>query len=256
MDLAKIERVVPLDTDSLGIQIIQNKQPPLKRPVFLVDGELDPRLNEYEITKLMNKSNFTLFLGRAGSGKTSMIVSLLNSPALFKKVYHTIYLFMGKISRDSIKGSFFDKQLPPDQIYDELTISNLNDVYEKIKQDAEDGYKSLIIMDDVQKELKQTDIEKQLLHIVNNRRHLKTSIWCANQNYINLPRSIRMGLTDMFVWKVNKREIENIFTEQIEQHKTKFEDVLKILFSNPHDFFYINMNSQRLFNNWNEIIII
>lgn len=248
MDLA--ERLVPL-----GIQIIQNKEPPLKRPVFLVDDELDPRLNKYEITKLMNKSNFTLFLGRAGSGKTSMIVSLLNSPALFKKVYHTIYLFMGKNSRDSIKGSFFDKQLPPEQIYDELTISNLNDVYEKIKQDAEDGYKSLIIMDDVQKELKQTDIEKQLLHIVNNRRHLKTSIWCANQNYINLPRSIRMGLTDMFVWKVNKREIENIFTEQIEQHKTKFEDVLKILFSNPHDFFYINTNSQRLFNNWNEIII-
>jgi hypothetical protein len=238
-----------------GITIIHNKEPTLKRPVFLVDGELDPRLNEYEITKLMNKSNFTLFLGRAGSGKTSMIVSLLNTATLFKKVYHTIYLFMGKNSRDSIKGSFFDKQLPPEQIYDDLTIDTLNDVYEKIKQDAEEGYKSLIILDDVQKSMKDTEVEKQLLNIVNNRRHLKTSIWCANQNYISLPRSIRMGLTDMFVWKVNKREVENIFAEQIEQHKNKFDDVLKLLFKNPHDFFYINTNSQRMFNNWDELIL-
>jgi len=241
--------------DSLGIQIIHNKEPPLKRPVFLVDGELDARLNDYEITKLMNKSNFTLFLGKAGSGKTSMIVSLLNSPSLFKKVFHTIYLFMGKNSRDSIKGSFFDKQLPQEQIFDELNIANLNEVYERIKQDSEDGYKSLIILDDVQKNLKTNEVEKQLLHIVNNRRHLKTSIWCANQNYINLPRSIRMGLTDMFVWKINKREVENIFAEQIEQHKHKFDDVLKLLFKNPHDFFYINTNSQRMFDNWDEIII-
>lgn len=238
-----------------GIKIIHNKEPTLKRPVFLVDGELDPRLNEYEITKLMNKSNFTLFLGRAGSGKTSMIVSLLNTPSLFKKVYHTIYLFMGKNSRDSIKGSFFDKQLPPEQIYDELTIDTLNDVYEKIKQDAEEGYKSLIILDDVQKSMKDTEVEKQLLNIVNNRRHLKTSIWCANQNYINLPRSIRMGLTDMFVWKVNKREVENIFTEQIEQHKNKFDVVQKLLFKKPHDFMYVNTDTQRLFDNWNEVII-
>jgi GTPase SAR1 family protein len=239
----------------MSISIIHNKKPNLKRPEFLVDGILDEKLNQYEITKLMNKSNFILFLGKAGSGKTSMIVSLLNTPNLFKKVYNTIYLFMGKNSRDSIKGSFFDKQLPPEQIFDELNIDNLNEVYDRIKEDSDEGYRSLIILDDVQKQLKDKDVEKQLLHIVNNRRHLKTSIWCANQNYINLPRSVRMGLTDIFCWKVNKTEMENIFNEQIEQHKEKFNDVLKLLFKEPHDFFFIDTNSQRLFSNWDEIII-
>ena len=237
------------------IKIINNKEPKLKRPHFLVDGELDERLNDFEITKLMNKSNFTLFLGKAGSGKTSMIISLLNTPTLFKKVYHTIYLFMGKNSRDSIKGGFFDKQIPPEQIFDELTIESLDEVYERIKEDADEGYKSLIILDDVQKQLKDKDVEKQLLHMVNNRRHLKLSIWCANQNYINLPRAVRMGLTDMFVWHVNKKEMENIFIEQVEQHKDRFNDVLNLLFKTQHAFFYINTNSQRIFNNWNEIII-
>lgn len=237
------------------ISIQHNEAPPLKRPTFLVDGKLHNKLDDYEITKLMNRSNFTLFLGVAGSGKTSMIISLLKTPELFKRVYNSIYLFMGKNSRDSIKGNFFDRKIPAEDIFDELTIEYLDEVYNRIQEDAEKGYRSLIIMDDVQKQLKDNEVQKQLLHIVNNRRHLKTSIWCANQNYINLPRSVRMGLTDIFVWKVNKREMENIFAEQIEQHKDKFQGVLKLLYKKPHDFFYLNTNTQRMFNNWDEIII-
>jgi hypothetical protein len=239
----------------MSIKILHYKEPPLKRPKFLVDGVLDPKLDDYEITKLMNKSNFTLFLGPAGSGKTSQIVSFLNTPELFKKVYHSVYLFMGKNSRDSIKGGFFDKKIPPENIFDELNIEYLNEVYDRIKEDSDDDYRSLIILDDVQKQLKDKDVEKQLLHIVNNRRHLKTSIWCANQNYINLPRSVRMGITDLFCWKVKKREMENIFNELIEQHKDKFQEILKLLFNEQHDFFYLNTNTQRIFNNWDEIII-
>lgn len=239
----------------MSIQIINNKEPKLLRPTFLVDGKLDSKLDDYEVTKLMNKSNFTLFLGPAGSGKTSMIVSLLNTPHLFKRIYHTIYLFMGKNSRDSIKGSFFDKNIPPEQIYDELTEDSLNDVYDKIKEDADEGYLSLILLDDVQRQMKDKKVEKLLLHIVNNRRHLKTSIWCANQNYINMPRPIRMGLTNIFVWKVKKREIESLLTEQIELPKDKFEEVNKLCFQNPHDFMFLDSVSQRLFSNFNEIKI-
>ena len=41
-------------------------------PKFSVDTELDSKLNDYEITLLMNKSNFTLYLRNAGSGKSSL----------------------------------------------------------------------------------------------------------------------------------------------------------------------------------------
>lgn len=239
----------------MSIYIINNKEPNLKRPTFLVDGKLDSKLDLYEITKLMNKSNFTLFLGPAGSGKTSMIISFLNTENLFKRVYHTVYLFMGKNSRDSIKGTFFDKQIPPEQIYDDLTEDNLNEVYNKIKDDAEEGYLSLILMDDVQRQMKDKKVEKLLLHMVNNRRHLKTSIWCANQNYINIPRPVRLGLTNIFCWKVKKREIENLLTEQIELPKDKFEEINKLCFKEPHDFMFLDSNSQRLFSCWNEIKI-
>ena len=238
-----------------GLHIKSNKEPPLKKPSFLVDGKLDEKLDEYDITSLMNKSNFTLFCSKAGGGKTTMIVSFLNSPNIFKKVYHTIYLFMGKNSRDSIKGNFFDKNIGDDQIFDELNIENLNEVYERVKEDAVEGYKSLIIFDDVQKQLKDKYVEKQLLHMVNNRRHLGLSLWLANQNYFALPRQVRFGLTDIFLFNVSKKELENINEEQLELPREMFHNVIKLCFKNPHDFMYINPNTQRIFCNWDEIII-
>jgi len=238
-----------------SIYIKQNTEPPLKKPVFLVDGKLDDKLDTYEITKLMNKSNFSLFCSKAGGGKTTMIVSLLNTPHLFKKVYHTIYLFMGKNSRDSIKGSFFDKNIGEEQIYDELNVDNLNEVYEKVKEDATEGYKSLLIGDDIQKQLKDKDVEKLFLHMVNNRRHLGLSLWLANQNYFSLSKQARFGLTDIFLFNVSKKELENINDEQIELPKDTFNSIVKMCFKEPHDFMYINPNSQRIFCNWNEIII-
>lgn len=237
------------------IEIIENKSPKLARPEFSVDGRLAKKLDDYEITKQLNKSNFTLFLGKPGSGKTSMLVSLLNTPSLFKGVFHNIFLFMGKNSRDSIKGSFFDKEIPPDAIFDELTFDNLNSVYDTIRDDAEEGYKSLVIMDDVQRSMKDVEVQKLLLHMVNNRRHLGLSVWMANQNYISLPRPVRMVLTNLFVWKVNKREFQALFEEMVEMHKDKFLDVLSTLYKGSHDFLFIDCISQRIFDNWNEIII-
>lgn len=232
-----------------------NKEPKLKLPTFSVDNQLDKKLNEYEISSLMNKSNFTLFLGKAGSGKTSLLVSFLNTPALFKKVYHNIFLFMPPNSRSSLKDSFFDKNLPKEQIYDDVSYDDLLDVYEIAKDNALENCNTLIIFDDVQKFFKDKDIQKLLLHMINNRRHARISIWICAQNYITIPRMVRQGLTDLFVFKINKTEMENIFLEQVEQYKDDFMKIMKSCYTESHNFLYINTNSQRMFCNWNEILI-
>ena len=52
----------------------KNKKPFLKSPTFTVDGKLNEKLDSIEIFKLMNKSHFCLFLGEAGSGKSSLVL--------------------------------------------------------------------------------------------------------------------------------------------------------------------------------------
>lgn len=238
----------------MDIVVKHNQVPKLKLPKFSVDNELDDKLNDYDITKLMNKSNFSVFLGKAGSGKSSLLISFLKTPALFKRVYSTILLFMPPNSRASIKDSFFDKHLPPEQIYDEVSLEKLKEAYDIAQGNATEGDNTLIVFDDTQKYFK-GECEKFLLHMINNRRHARLSIWFAVQTYNSIPRQVRQGITDMFVFKINKTEMENIFSEQIEQHKELFIEILKFVFQKSHDFLYINTNSQRLFSNWNELLI-
>lgn len=236
------------------IYVVKQTKPPLLMPKFTVDGMLHKKLEKYEITKLMNKSNFTAFIAKPMSGKTSMITALLKTPQLFKKVFHKIILFMPQNSRQSIKGGFFDKQLPPEQIHDRLDLSSLMEVYKQMREDAEDNKKTLIIFDDVQKNFK-GDCEKLLLEISSNRRHLKCSIWLVAQNYFTIPKQVRMNFTNLFVWRLAKAQMRSIFEEQIDLFKDCWEDILAKTYSNIHDFLFIDQNTQRLFFNWDEIIV-
>lgn len=238
----------------MSISILKNKIPVLKLPKFSVDNELDSKLNEYPITSLMNKSNFTLFLGKAGSGKSSLLISFLQTPSLFKKVYHNIFLFMPSNSRASIRNGFFDNNLPEEQIFDDVNLENLQSVYDKAQEDAREDLNTLLIFDDVQKYFKGEN-EKLLLHIINNRRHSRISIWFACQTYGSIPKQVRQGLTNLFIFKVNKVEMENIFTECIEQHKKSFLEILNLVYDKSHNFLFLDTNSQRLFKNWDEIKI-
>ena len=237
----------------MSIQIKHNDAPNLKKPKFTVDTQLHEKLNEYEITRLMNKHNFTLFLGKAGSGKSTLLISMLNTPSLFKKVYHKIILFCPANSRASIKNDFWSV-LPDEQIYDELTEETLQMAYDEAQENALGGFKTLIVLDDVQKALK-GECEKLLLSMVNNRRHNFLSIWLCCQTYNSIPRQVRQGLTDLFIFKVNSTEIRNILDEAVEIEPDIFRQILKIAYKNPHDFLYINHATQRIFNNFDEIII-
>jgi hypothetical protein len=231
-----------------------HRKPKLEMPSFTVDGKLKDKLDDIEIFKLMNKSHFACFLGKAGQGKSSLVISFLQSKEAFKKCWHDVYLMCPANSRFSIKDDFWGSNLDPENIYDDLTIDNLIEVYAKIENNREHNYKSLIILDDVQKALK-GDCEKLLLHIINNRRHNKICIWMCCQNYKSIPMQVRLTLTDLFIFKIGKQELENIYKELTEIDKNKFNLITNNAYKNQGDFIYLNCLTQRLFNNFSEIIL-
>jgi GTPase SAR1 family protein len=236
------------------IHIKHNPVPKLNKPTFSVDGKLHDKLDDFEITKLMNKHNVTLFLGRGGSGKSTLLISFLKSKPLFKRIYHKIILFCPPNSRGSISNDFWGKNLEDEDIYDELNLENLQEAYDIAEGNRDEGLRTLIIFDDTQKQMK-GEAEKLLLHMINNRRHASLSIWMACQNYISIPKQVRQNLTDMFIFKVSKVEMSNIFTEHLELSKDVFEKLQQILFKQPHEFLYINTLTGRLFQNWDELVI-
>ncbi len=85
-----------------------NKKPHLPKIIFECDEEIHEKLNKYELTKaFLNKSNTTVFIGRQGSGKTSLMINIIKQ--LYKKCFHRIYLFMPETSRKSLKNNIFEK---------------------------------------------------------------------------------------------------------------------------------------------------
>ena len=172
------------------IRIKENNKPNIEKIKFECDEEIHKKLNEYELTKdFLNKSNTTIFIGRQGSGKTSLMINIIKK--LYKKCFHFIYVFMPHSSRKSLHNNIFDKYLDSSQIYEELNEESINELYIKLKYNSENGYRSLVIYDDVQKSLKDNTVLLSLKNIIANQRHLKVCNIILLQNYYALDKSLR-----------------------------------------------------------------
>ena len=93
-----------------------------------------------------------------------------------------------------------------------------------------------------------------LKRLIFNRRHLKLNIIITSQSYVNLPLDIRKNISNLILFKPSKKEFQLVFDELVETKKELFQDVLKISYDDPHNFLFLNVNSQRMFKNWDELI--
>ena len=203
--------------------LIHNKAK-LKMPEFKVDEPLSKNIDDPLLSN-MNKSFCCGLVGKAGSGKTSLMISFIQTPKYFKKVFNKIYVFMPNSSRNSMKNNIFSV-LPEDQLFEGVSYEILSEVYDRLLESTENNHKSLLVFDDVQSYLKNKEVEVNLLHIIANRRHLRCSCFIVAQNYNKIPKNIRQSFTDLFLFNVGKEEYINIFEENINFSKDDFSKVL------------------------------
>jgi hypothetical protein len=235
------------------IRIKENNKPDIQKIKFECDVELHKKLNDFPLTKeFMNKSNTTVFIGRQGSGKTSLMINIVKR--LYKKCFHYIYVFMPQTSRNSLANNIFDKYLPEEQIYEELNQDTISDLYARLKENSASGYKSLVIYDDVQKALKNNSVLLSLKNIIANQRHLGVVNLILLQNYMALDKSLREIISNIVLFKLNKTQTERIFLECVESARDKFEEIRNIVFDKPYTWMFINLSSQRIFKEWDEVI--
>lgn len=235
----------------MNFELKKNKKPNLKHVEMTCDGGISSKLNKYELTKFLNCHQTTMLLGAPGSGKSSLIGSLFSSKELLNQTYHNLYIFCPQNSINSMKDNIFESIKNQ---YDELTYENLDEVVNKIKE--EDGrYCNAIIMDDQGAYLKNKETRKLLKMLIFNRRHLRTSIFFLCQTYLSVDREIRKLFSNLFIFKVSKKELELVFDEHIEQAKDLILPISKFVFNEKYNFLFINVDSGKLFRNWDEIII-
>jgi hypothetical protein len=77
----------------------------------------------------------------------------------------------------------------------------------------------------------------------------------ACQTYKSIPRQVRQGLTSLFIFKIQKGEMATIFEEQVEIDDKIYKEILGLAYKGAHDFIFIDSTTQRIFINWDEVII-
>ena len=231
------------------LSIKKNEKPQLKVCEMMCDKKLHDKLDKYDLTSFLNNHSTTLFIGRPKSGKTSLLYSFFKSREIFKNTFDKIFLFQPEQSRASMKDKLFDK-IPDEQKYNELNLENLNEVENNLSE-----YNNVILFDDMTAYLKDGEIKKKLKELVFNRRHKHLSIIFLVQTYLSIEKDIRKLFSNIFVFKCSKKEMEMIFDEVVELPKDYILPIMKIVYDKPYQYLFINTDSQRLFKNFDEIII-
>ena len=239
------------------IKIIKNPTVKLSIPKFLCDTDCVGEHLQEPLLQLLNVYGFLCVIGRPASGKTSLAISMITQrkPKIYRKTHHHIIVIMPQNSINSLKNNPF-KVLPDDNIYHELDNDSIDTIYSRIDGYSKKDEKTILFIDDMTADLKKgkfiIDTFKKLVY---NRRHLKLNIIITAQSYVNIPLDLRKNIQNMIMFKPPKKELEIVFTELFESKKDMFMDVMRMAYDDKHNFLFLNVPSQRLFKNFDELIL-
>jgi adenylate kinase family enzyme len=240
------------------ISIKKNPVIKLNIPSFQCDeNPVSEHLNSHPLTALLNVYGFLCVIGRPGSGKTSLTISFITQkkPNIYRKTHHHLLIIMPQNSIDSLKENPF-KKLDPDNIYGDLTDDSITQVYNKINGFSAENEKTILLIDDMTASLKASKfIQETLKKLIYNRRHLKLNIIITAQSFCNIPLDVRKNIQNLILFKPAKKEFELVFDELFESKKDLFLKIMKLTYDQKHNFLFMNVPTQRLFKNWDEVLI-
>jgi hypothetical protein len=205
-------------------------------------------VNNHELSKycLPNINTCVLFIGTPGSGKTSLMISILK---YYNQLFDNIFLYSSSLS--TLPKSFINN-LNDDHIYE--SMDNLDELLTELSSTQ---YKSLFIFDDMMRHFKSHD--KSLSNLIQNRRHIGggCTIWILTQKLREIPLNIRTGVSDIIFFNGSskiKTELESLYDDYITGlSKNEFISLIKYIFSDNknHNFLYYNINSNQYHKNFN-----
>ena len=228
--------------------------PKIIAPKFNCDNALG------EIPAPLPCTSFAMCItGNAGSGKTSLLMSLLcarRPNKVYRGVFDHIYFIMPPQSRASLATTLFDDH-PPEKVFDELTAENLHNILKKCQESAEADENSLLIIDDCTADLKNKEVEKLLRLMIFNRRHNHQSLIILSQNYNQIPLALRKTFSNFICFKpANKKEMESVFSELVFQPKSVADEIMNYVFKEKRDFLFGDAVNGKLYRNFHLLEIV
>lgn len=204
---------------------------------------MDVFLDKITMENVPNRNGFiSLFCGAPGSGKSSLLLSMLKSKAVYKKAFKHIFYFVPEASYMSVLNHpLTDKDNT--LIFHELDAEALDATHDYLialrkfndEMDRPQEH-SLLIIDDFANDLKDVEVEKALKRILVKSRHLMVATCITLQGYIMAPRSIRKLASNLIIFKPqNQAEWKALIEEHLGNlEKKDAEQLYKYAFDVPY----------------------
>jgi len=236
---------------------MRNKKVEMMCDVCLSD-EMNPALAS------LAKSFNLILVGRPGSGKTTFLVNLLtrgryhNERRGLKKMFHNIVVCSPSIA--SLKNNIF-KNLDEGKMFEDFDMDFIEFVKELTEIEADKGYSTLVICDDVGAALRRSPmVEKAYLQLAFNRRHRRLSLLTTVQSYKNLPVNLRTTASHLVLWRpVNQKELISVWEEILGSiERQNLNAFIEWVFDKKHNFLFVDLslmfsNQFIYYKNWEMI---
>lgn len=233
--------------DDLKIKVYKSQKQGIKQP----------KACEMEILPKMHCSY--LIIGRSNSGKTNVLLHMLNSKSLLKGAFDII-IYLSDSPDDTVKDNL--------KIPKENFVKNWDEEYiEKILKAQENSIKTkgflktkniLLVFDDVLSKPKFLN-SKTIIKLVTACRHFNVSCIFNTQSYKKLPRTIRINARGLIIFPSSLSELIKFAEEQCLPNMTqkRFIQLLQHITNEPYQFAFINNDApmmDKLRKNFDTII--
>ena len=212
---------------------------------------------------LMRQSACYYCVGSCGSGKSFLVESLFKSKTQFYRVFDSINLVCPRSSRSGYKQSYA-KLLNPMKVHEELNMKTLELIKDDIMKTNTEGDEknnqprfSALVIDDCASDLRNKQVQKTLLKMVQNHRHQHLSIFIISQNFQMLHKSIRDVMSVLIQFKTNSiKEVKAINEEYLPDYSPKeCDDILYYIFKDKYQFLLVNRRERYICKSFNPLSI-
>lgn len=195
------------------------------------------------------KGSIMMLVGKKRTGKTSLWLSLLSQPALFKGYFGNIFMFSP--SKEEKTKALRDELDKDGKYFTELNEANVRTMLEYIKNEQVKQHMkevklkkkfppiyNCVILDDVVSSLPRSFKKNIITDLFYNHRHYNLSIICITQSYKAVAPSLRKQSDLLYIFPMtNLKE-----REAIQEDWSIPDAILDECYKDEHDHPFLTVN--------------
>ena len=247
------------------------EEPNKKLKIMNTSINLDKTLADDLPLPLPNYSGFNFVIsGPSGSGKTTLLTSIMSSRKKkgirqsYRNLFDKILICSPTLGQAKSQKK---RPIPRRKVGAKWKVFNnetMNEIYKTLEKNREEEEHSVFILDDIGAQLrKSAGAEKQLVSLLQNRRHVFCSVFILVQKFKNLPTGIRNNMSHFITFRPkNQLDMEAICAEMMPFCKKNYQQIMDYVFDNDGKFSFLMIdmslketNKFSYFNKFNEMFI-